>query len=237
MPTPRRARTLSVAGNARPLAAQRMAVLAASLNAAQRRQAAPPRPRRRRANAAAPVRAVANANYKRKLLSTIGVTRRLIRNSYSPNYNTTLARVKNFINSANNVQLKARAKNIFNAYNAIPNSRPMNAAERNNLLAILGATANWSKNLNIDTKKRIKELMYSSLSNNTKKNLLGSILDLISIYSPRHANAMQNAAENYAIKHALGRAAFLRRIGVGRGQARRIIGGARETARRLRQAA
>jgi hypothetical protein len=59
MPTPRRARSLSVAaGNARrPATAQRLAVLAASLNAAQRRQATPARRRptaeRRAANVAA----------------------------------------------------------------------------------------------------------------------------------------------------------------------------------------
>ena len=44
MPTPRRPRSLSVAGNAgRPMPAQRMAVLTASLNAAQRRQVQPAR--------------------------------------------------------------------------------------------------------------------------------------------------------------------------------------------------
>jgi hypothetical protein len=267
MPTPRRARSVSLAGNAgRPMPAQRMAVLAASLNAAQRRQpnaaaAAAAARRRQRENAAvlnaiaqrnAAVRnaiaqrnaavaqrnaaqATINANYKNKLLQTIKVTQALIRNSYGNNYNHTLAKVKNFI-SGNPVNLEKRAKNIFNAYNLMPNSRKFNIRERNNLVNILRTSENWSQ-IDRDTKKRIKEVMTSSLNSNTKISLLGKILDLISVYSPRHANALQNAAENYGIRQKLGRAAFLRKLGIGKGQASRIIGEARETARAARLAA
>ena len=112
MPSPRRTRSLSVAGSAgRPVTAQRLAVLAASLNAAQRRQAAPAR--------RPPVR---RANSKAKLLQAINKLKNVIRlTGQSQEYLTLVNSIRNYSalpgNSAN---LNAKANAIFRAYGALP---------------------------------------------------------------------------------------------------------------------
>ena len=120
MPSPRRTRSLSIAGSAgRHVPAQRLAVLAASLNAAQRRQAAPARrpPVRR-----APARRAAAANSKRKLLEAINKVKNIIRlTGQSQEYLVLANAIRNYSAlSANSANINARANAIFRAYGALP---------------------------------------------------------------------------------------------------------------------
>ena len=115
MPSPRRTRSVSIAGSpGRRAPAQRMAVLAASLNAAHRRQATPAR--------RAPVRRAAAANSKRKLLEAINKVKNIIRiTGQSPEYLAVVNSIRNYSalpgNSAN---LNTKANAIFRAYGALP---------------------------------------------------------------------------------------------------------------------
>ena len=114
MPSPRRTRSLSIA--TRPMTAQRLAVLAASLNVAQRRQVAPARrtPARR-----APVRRV---NSKAKLLQAINKVKNIIRlTGQSQEYLVLANAIRNYSAlSANSANMNARANAIFRAYGALP---------------------------------------------------------------------------------------------------------------------
>jgi len=171
MPSPRRTRSLSVAGgSARPLTAQRLAVLAASLNAAQRRQAAPARPPRapRRHPNAPPAaarvqrRARANANSKAKLLESINKVKNIIRlTGQSQEYLVLANAIRNYSalprNSAN---LNARANAIFRAYGALPG----------------GAAA---------------------LGPRTKLQVARKLQALAKIYSNKHGNALYEAGLRY----------------------------------------
>jgi len=115
MPSPRRTRSVSIAGSpGRRAPAQRLAVLAASLNAAHRRQATPA-PR-------APVRRASAANSKRKLLNAINKVKNIIRlTGQSQEYLVLANAIRNYSalprNSAN---MNARANAIFRAYGALP---------------------------------------------------------------------------------------------------------------------
>lgn len=115
MPSPRRTRSVSIAGSpGRRAPAQRMAVLAASLNAAHRRQATPAR--------RAPVRRATAANSKRKLLEAINKVKNIIRiTGQSPEYLAVVNSIRNYSalpgNSAN---LNTKANAIFRAYGALP---------------------------------------------------------------------------------------------------------------------
>jgi len=178
MPSPRRTRSLSVAGgSARPLTAQRLAVLAASLNAAQRRQVTPaplPRAPRRRPNAPAATarvqrRARANANSKRKLLEAINKVKNIIRlTGQSQEYLVLANAIRNYSalprNSAN---LNTRANAIFRAYGALPG----------------GAAA---------------------LGSRTKLQVARKLQNLAKIYSNRHGNALYEAGLRYGTEGVIG---------------------------------
>lgn len=181
-------------------------------------------------------------NYKRKLLKVINVTKRLVTDLSGQNYNNVLQKVKNFAATANQGNLKTKSKAIFNSYNLVPNSARLTPAQKQYIIRILQEANNWKKIPN-GLKRNLKSELYTPHNQNTKLMLLGSILDLVSIYSQQHANALQNAAENYGIKQQLktmrgGR--FLGWSGLGRrfgkGQARELIGGARAAAKARREA-
>ena len=113
MPSPRRTRSMSIAGSAgRPVTAQRLAVLAASLNAAQHRQATP-RVRR------APVR---RANSKAKLLQAINKLKNIIRlTGQSQEYLVLANAIRNYSElRGNSANMNAKANAIFRAYGALP---------------------------------------------------------------------------------------------------------------------
>lgn len=115
MPSPRRTRSVSIAGSpGRRAPAQRMAVLAASLNAAHRRQATPAR--------RAPVRRAAAANSKRKLLEAINKVKNIIRlTGQSQEYLVLANAIRNYSAlPANSANMNARANAIFRAYGALP---------------------------------------------------------------------------------------------------------------------
>jgi len=101
------------------MTAQRLAVLAASLNVAQRRQATPARrpPVRR-----APARRAAAANSKRKLLEAINNVKNIIRlTGQSQEYLVLANAIRNYSAlSANSANINARANAIFRAYGALP---------------------------------------------------------------------------------------------------------------------
>jgi len=115
MPSPRRTRSVSIAGSpGRRAPAQRMAVLAASLNAAHRRQATPAR--------RPPVRRATAANSKRKLLEAINKVKNIIRlTGQSQEYLVLANAIRNYSAlPANSANMNARANAIFRAYGALP---------------------------------------------------------------------------------------------------------------------
>jgi hypothetical protein len=147
-----------------------MAVLAASLNAAQRRQATPaplPRAPRRRPNAPADAarvqrRAQANANSRAKFLNAINKVKNIIRlTGQSQEYLTLTNAIRNFSNTrGNNATLNAKANAIFRAYGALPG----------------GAAA---------------------LGPRTKLKVARKLQSLSKIYSNRHGNALYEAGLRY----------------------------------------
>lgn len=163
------------------------------------------------------------------LRQAINATERIVRNFYGASYNNVFNKLRNFTR-ANNRSIRARGKNVLNAYDRIPGPTALTPRQKSIIISNLVQTNNW-KRLPDHRKKQIKNALAVPLNDDTKLRSVGRILDMLSIYSPRYANALQNAIENYGLRQELGRFAFLRHVGAVRNIARGRVGGARDRAR------
>ena len=181
MPTPRRARSVSLAGNAgRPMPAQRMAVLAASLNAAQRRQVTPAR---RRPTAE---RRAGNVATRAQSLTAAPVPRRRRNNARLRNELTELR-------LSRQEELNRLRQQLARQYNAALTQRQANIRS-----ALTNQFANMSRQVNSAAINRTR----AQANANSKLKLLNAINKVKNIIritkQPREYLALVNAIRNYS---------------------------------------